>query len=389
VGFGISIKLAPGVRVRASTRGVRASVGPRAARVHVGGGRTTVSSGVGPFTVSAMGGRRGASTTRSAVSRSRASGGASGGAQRVTLAQLERQARAAAREQEIAAVAATEKVLTELHLEQFPDATRTVLPLPPVPTAADLAERRAAAARQAVAGIGWFKRAERRAATAAATTALDDLARREHLAAVISTQRQQIDVDADWQALQDHAPQTVIAAVDQAFADNASDSTCVDAGRDELTGAAYVTCVVVFGTADLVPEQKPALTPGGKPTLRKRTKTDRNEVYTRALASTVLATAKEALAVAPATDEARVLVIRKDAGAATPADYVGVIYVGRFSRAALRKAQRHTADPVELLLSAGDAQLRRKGAAKEVVNLSVGSDPDLQQLLDDFASTLS
>jgi hypothetical protein len=86
----------------------------------------------------------------------------------------------------------------------------------------------------------------------------------------------------------------------------------------------------------MVPEQKPAVTPGGKPTLRKRTKTDRNEVYTRALASTVLATAKEALAVAPGTDEARVLVIRNDVGAATPVDHLGAIYVGRFARAALR-----------------------------------------------------
>lgn len=59
MGFGVSIKLAPGVCVRASSRGIRTSVGPRMARVHVGGGRTTFSSGVGPFTSStSVGGRR-------------------------------------------------------------------------------------------------------------------------------------------------------------------------------------------------------------------------------------------------------------------------------------------------------------------------------------------
>jgi hypothetical protein len=131
----------------------------------------------------------------------------------------------------------------------------------------------------------------------------------------------------------------------------------------------------------MVPEQKPAVTPGGKPTLRKRTKTDRNEVYTRALASTVLATAKEALAVAPGTDEARVLVIRNDVGAATPVDHLGAIYVGRFARAALRAVAWRTADPVALLLTADNAQLRRKGTAKEVVHLNIDGDPDLQQLL--------
>src|SRR3954454_21475669 len=97
MGFGVSIKLAPGVRVRASTRGVRASVGPRAARVHVGSGRTQVSSGVGPFTVSSGVGVRRASPRRASTS-----GRGSAGGQRVTLAQLERQARAAERAQQIA-----------------------------------------------------------------------------------------------------------------------------------------------------------------------------------------------------------------------------------------------------------------------------------------------
>src|SRR5215217_7153500 len=46
--MGFSVKIAPGVRVRASSRGIRTSVGPRAARLHVGAGRTGFSTGVGP-----------------------------------------------------------------------------------------------------------------------------------------------------------------------------------------------------------------------------------------------------------------------------------------------------------------------------------------------------
>src|SRR5437879_2030923 len=59
--MGFSIKLAPGVRIRASSRGIRTSLGPRAARVHIGGGRTGVSTGFGPvgFYTSLGGGRRG------------------------------------------------------------------------------------------------------------------------------------------------------------------------------------------------------------------------------------------------------------------------------------------------------------------------------------------
>lgn len=50
MGMGFSFKVAPGVRVRASSRGIRTSVGPRAARVHFGSGRTALSTGAGPVT---------------------------------------------------------------------------------------------------------------------------------------------------------------------------------------------------------------------------------------------------------------------------------------------------------------------------------------------------
>lgn len=49
--MGFSFKVAPGMRVRASSRGVRASVGPRAARVHFGSGRTGLSTGAGPVSL--------------------------------------------------------------------------------------------------------------------------------------------------------------------------------------------------------------------------------------------------------------------------------------------------------------------------------------------------
>jgi hypothetical protein len=48
VAMGFSIKIAPGVRVRASRRGIRPSVGPRIARVHVGAGRAGMSTGASP-----------------------------------------------------------------------------------------------------------------------------------------------------------------------------------------------------------------------------------------------------------------------------------------------------------------------------------------------------
>jgi hypothetical protein len=384
MGFGVSVKLAPGVRIRASTRGVRASVGPRAARVHVGSGRARVSSGVGPITVSSGGGswRSASKTTRSASTADRGAG------QRMTLAQLERQSRVAEREEQIAQVAALERQLTCLHYESFPAALRQVLDLPRPPTTSTLAALRRSMGRTAVAGISWFNRAERRAAKQTGVVAANDLARCRHLGALIQTQLDQVGLDEHFDALCRHDSDTVIEAVDAAFADNASESTCVDAGFDDIAGGVYVTCVVLFDAPDMVPEQRPDVTPGGKPTLRKRTKTDRNALYTLSLASTVLATAKEALAVAPAATEARILVVRREPGAATAADYLGVIYIGSFRREGLAHLDWTTIEPVEQLLTATGAQLQRKGSTREVVPLPAQDDEQLQSLLDDFSTSL-
>ena len=74
MGFGMSFKIAPGVRTRASSRGLRTSLGPGAARVHIGSGRTTVSTGAGPFTLwtgLVTGSPRGGGAGRAASSRAR------------------------------------------------------------------------------------------------------------------------------------------------------------------------------------------------------------------------------------------------------------------------------------------------------------------------------
>lgn len=80
-----------------------------------------------------------------------------------------------------------------------------------------------------------------------------------------------------------------------------------------------------YGGIDRVPEHRPDTTPGGKPTLRKRTKTDRNALYAAAVASTVLATAKEALPVAVAATEARVLVVRPHGSVGVEPVYAGTL----------------------------------------------------------------
>lgn len=122
--MGLSFKVAPGVRVRASSRGLSAGIGPRAARVHVGSRGVGVSSGIGPFSgyTSLSGGRRSGA------------GGArrTSGPTKASLAARERELRAAQREADIEKVAWLEKSLVEVHRESFEPTQRVELP-PPEP----------------------------------------------------------------------------------------------------------------------------------------------------------------------------------------------------------------------------------------------------------------
>ena len=390
MGLGVSFKLAPGVRVRASSRGVRTSIGPRAARVHVGAGRTRISSGAGPFTVStAIGGgsrsARARTSTRSSSGSTR-SPGVSPQPRQPTVAQLQAQARAAERAQQVAAVAAVERSLTTLHHEDFSESTRRLVPIPAAPGRAEIEGVRRELHQSAMAGVPFWKRVERKEAKAWAAQRAPAEAQRRHTGALVAAQLEQCRLDQQWDALVGHDPQTVIEAVEQAFADNASDSTCVDAAADPDTGVRYVTAVVTYGGIDLIPDVRPDTTPGGKPTLRKRTKTDRNALYASAIASTVLATAKEALAVAVTATEVRVLVIRSSTSGSAAA--VEPVYAGTLRRDHLAHLAWRTVDPLVVAMSTEDAEMARKGSTREVVALAVDPDSSARELLDAWSQAL-
>ena len=375
MGFGVSIKLAPGVRVRASSRGIRASVGPRIARVHAGAGRTTLSSGIGPFTssTSAGGRRRPASGGR---------GGSTTGTPRTSLAALERQARQAQRDAEITAVARTEQALVSLHHEQFRPTQRVVLPLPP-PVDPGLIEQ--AMLDQHLAGISPLQRARRRQIREWAAGASRAEAARQDQVHRTGHAQEQTRLDGFWNALIAHVPEAVIAQLELAFEDNQSPAACMDVGQDS---ARYATVLVMFGPPQMIPDQRPDVTPGGRPTLRKRSKTDRNALYIAALGSTVLATVKEGFAVTPSVEEIRVLVISKNPQALSPESFLSAIYTARFHREPLQRWHWPLVDPVEALLTAPDAMLQRKGATQEIMPLDLSEDPELAALVDHLRTDL-
>lgn len=136
--MGFSFKVAPGVRIRASSRGIRTSVRTRAARVHIGAGRTGFSSGAGPvsFYTSLGGGRR--------------SGGRSG-SRPPSMASYQRQLAAAQKAEEAQRLAAAFQEILNVHRTEFPPAVPPVAPPPSLPDARAVRRRHE---RDALAGIG-------------------------------------------------------------------------------------------------------------------------------------------------------------------------------------------------------------------------------------------
>ncbi len=217
------------------------------------------------------------------------------------------------------------------------------------------------------------------------------------------------DADQQWeQALHQHAEQqkaltqwwdkiiahdetAVHEILEDAFDDNQSPAACIDVGRDLSTaaGTRYATVLIVYGPVNQVPEKQSAITGTGKPTLRKRTMSERNDFYVRALGSTVLATVKEGLAVAPSVAEIRIVVLRRDPGADNPSAYLEWIYAARFPRDWVTPMPWATIDPAEVLLQAPAAQMLRRGAAGHVAALPLDDEPGLAGIVDEVRRTLS
>lgn len=368
MGFGMSFKVAPGVRIRASSRGVRTSIGPRGARVHVGAGRTTISSGAGPFTVwTGVGPNR---SSRAGYRRS------AGGAGTPSLAALQRQTAAAQRADEISRVMDLERSLLTLHLEEFPAAQRLIAPPPREPDVAALIQSRLTQALDGVPLLAWSRRRETKEWAHKAGTADADVQRQQAKTAQVALQR---DFDEYWNCLTHHDQATVHQALENAFEDNQSPAACIDVDTDD--GIHFATVVIIFGPPDLVPERQPALTPTGRPTLHKRTKSERNNFYVGALGSTVLATVREGFAVAPSVSEFRVVVIRKDPQAPNPESYLEWIYAAQFPRDWVAAIDWARVDPAELLLQAPGSQIQRRGAAGNVAALPVANQPGLQDII--------
>jgi hypothetical protein len=175
----------------------------------------------------------------------------------------------------------------------------------PAPLPLDEKRVRDSVHRNSIAGVPWYRRAERRRLREAAMRLADhelasEKARREHL------REQHTDtLHAAHKTLLANQPVAV-----QWFAGMALARLPVDATVYAVSGE-RVECGLVFPGLDLVPERSLGETPTGRPTTRERTKTRRNELYLEALASAALLVLRTAAAAAPAVSEFRLLAARQ------------------------------------------------------------------------------
>lgn len=357
--MGFSVKIAPGVRIRASSRGIRTSVGPRAARLHVGGGRTGFSSGVGPvgFYTSLSGTRK-----------------RSSGATRRSTAGTSQRALAQAAKAELADQLRTALLsILNLHRQDFPAATR---PIAPEPIQVPDDEVRRKHRKHALAGIGLFQRTARREARAqaeaAATAEIQALADQRSAA----RSQHQSYLDQCWEALRANDEAVVLDTITAAFEDNEAPAAPVGVDRSELTA------VVLVPTVDIVPERKPTTTPAGNLSLKKLTKTERNNLHLMLVASHMLLTVREALAVAPGLTAVRVVALQSPRIDSYGAPQIDVLFGARFERDRLTTVRWDDAEANTIIHdTASEVVVNLKRTTHELQPIDLSTEPAIRDLL--------
>ncbi len=349
-----SVRLAPGLRVSASSRGLRAHVGPRSARLHVGGGRTGVSTGAGPFTVyESVGGRRG----RRPAPRGYATGPSAADIARAEKAQRAR--------------LITEALTTigSLHRHTFVPASPPDAALPAVPPFPTLL---ADARRAARSGIGWWRLAERAAARRRAVAGAEQRARQLLGEAQEQQRSNQRQLDEHWRALLANQPDAVLAALAAAFEDNEAPVSAV--GVD----GAEVALVVLVPSPGVLPDHYPTTTQAGNLSLRRTTKTLAACWYRQLVSGHVVVSAKEAFAVCPGLAGATVVALRDEGTDVYGGPRARPVLATRLSRGRLEGVRWEAVTAWDVVEQTGtDTLVNERGTTRELRPLDLTHEPDL------------
>ncbi len=185
-------------------------------------------------------------------------------------------------------------------------------------------------------------------------------------------------LDQQWRALLSNDPSTVLQALAVAFEDNEAASAAVGVAGDE------VSLVVVVPTASrAIPEQMPGRTAAGNLSLRKITQSDRADFFKQFVCGQILVTVREAFAVAPGIQRARVIVLRNDGRDPYGRPTMPCLAAVSVTRRALDGVRWHEADAIDILNAAAHEKLmNQKGRSKDLSPLDLSSEPEITALID-------
>ena len=275
--------------------------------------------------------------------------------------------------QQAQALASAIQGIHTLHSQEFPPVQKAAPPYPSRPDHAAILSRRM---NDALARVSIFRRSTRKAAKAAAVlatrmecTELEAASQAQHVAV-------QQEIDTLWQRLITNDSDVVLAVLSHEF----QYSTGQAAPLGVWDGEAQLALLAPDLAA--LPERHPTTTAAGNLSLKKFTKGEMANLYKQLLAGLVLATAKEAFAVAPGVADIRIVALRS-----TPADAYGKIrpepiLAARIARAALDGVQWTKADALTILNGiSSELVMRVAGPSKAFAPLDLKMEPEIARVV--------
>lgn len=337
----------------------------------MGSGRTGFSTGAGPvsFYTSLSGGRR------SSGGRGRTGGGPSPAAYQRQVAAYQRQAARAERAAEAHRLAQAFQHILNLHRVEFLPASPPLAPAPQPPDRAAVYRRYE---HHALAGIGLLKLAARAEARRQAAEWTEREVQRLWAEACAQQERQQRQLNGQWEQLCANEPDVVLVTLAAAFEDNEAPTAPVGVDGPEVSLA-----VLVPPVEGIVPERMPTTTSAGNLSLKKLALRDRAAYYKQFVAGQVLVTVRETFAVAPGAKVARVAVLRNDGQDSYGRPRISCILAARLERAALEGVRWDAADAVQIIDDTATEVVRNEtGRTKELSPLGLSGEPAIRTLIE-------
>lgn len=370
--MGFSMRMAPGVRVRISSRGVRTSLGPRVARVHIGAGRTGLSSGIGPFgAYTSVGG-----------SISRAGRRYSQGPTKTALMQAERQARITEKKVEHDLLQNSLVDIYTLHrtdfeLAEHPQAHFTE------PDAIEIKRKHTDVAKASVNVFAFTKRKKAiEQALHNADAEIEDLRTKRKE----KQKKRQQQLDVWWDAIMTGDEGTILEELNRAFSDNYAIAAAIGVANREAS------VVVAIPDKSVIPERMPTQTSTGRPSSKKMSNNNKVFFYLSLVTGSMLATVREALAVIPSLESVRVIAIR-----ASDPDIYGnrlpeAVAASRFERNSFDRVQWGNVNAIDVFNQCGDNRmLKQKPRTNELIPIDLDEEDDIREILEriDMSELLS